>query len=369
MNVTLAEPGSAVFENVSEDVHTGIVIERLPNMKATVQGNGLVEATINGEKQKLPFTHGDLSDRLLVPRVSDEVTFQVATNIKRERAAEQAGRPGLGQRATKVTIVGKEGTVVAMKGKFGFIEYEKDAPAIPVPIPIVQPPPTANSESSAKEGEKKPDVSAKVEEGTATDGDSAAKSVEGAGEDGDPVNADPAKTDSDKDQGEDVKADQTPPPPAPAPTKPMETADKPPLGGRKLLPSTVLSRIFFHVSEVIDGLELVSGDVVQFVEALNPRTKELNARRVKRIKEAPPKMRSVPKVQEERPDHLKFARHGSGTTSSGTTMMRLAKGPDGTNGFSREYQVSRGKVFDDKAEDVQLSATAAPFLPAKLQTP
>ena len=70
--------------------------------------------------------------------------------------------------------------------------------------------------------------------------------------------------------------------------------------------------------------------------------------------------------------------------------MRLAKGPDGTKGFSREYQESRGKVFPEIVEEeppvaeggekleepaaapgeedgAQLNIAAAPFIPASLK--
>ena len=83
---------------------------------------------------------------------------------------------------------------------------------------------------------------------------------------------------------------------------------------------------------------------------LNQRTKELNARRIKRIREAPPKVVSRPVFEkppakvEERPEHLKFG-------SELRLAMRLAKGPDGTKGFSKEYQESRGKVFPVVTEE------------------
>ena len=134
------------------------------------------------------------------------------------------------------------------------------------------------------------------------------------------------------------------------------------------------------MSEILENLILNVGDTVEFIECINQRTKELNARRIKRIREAPPKVVSRPVFEkppakvEERPEHLKFG-------SELRLAMRLAKGPDGTKGFSKEYQESRGKVFpvvteeetgtaEDEGEDdgtASLNIAAAPFIPASLK--
>jgi len=135
---------------------------------------------------------------------------------------------------------------------------------------------------------------------------------------------------------------------------------------------------------------LIVGDMVEFIETINSRTKELNARKIKRTKQAPPPVKKPERpryeeaeiAEEERPDHLKFGTKAVGHSGdrSGGAAMRLAKGPDGTRGFSRAYQESRGKVFPEteseseevepaageegeKASSQELNVAAAPFVP------
>lgn len=345
VDLKLAEPGSAVFEELEEGVHEGTVVERLPNQNLR-KGNpsllltGLIEGTVDGRSQKFPFMHTDRADPKVYPKQGDKVTFQIVTDLKRERAAKQAGKPGLGRRATKVTVVVIEGTVAAMKGSFGFIEY--DRPQVTSPIAAAD----------------QPEATEPVEV------DTEAPDEQGSGEAKSPDEQGSGEAETKEQEGDDAPA------PAPAP------AGAPPAGKRK----KKSNRIFFHVSEILENLILNVGDTVEFIECINQRTKELNARRIKRIREAPPKVVSRPVFEkppakvEERPEHLKFG-------SELRLAMRLAKGPDGTKGFSKEYQESRGKVFpvvteeeagtaEDEGEDdgtASLNIAAAPFIPASLK--
>ena len=248
INVTLAEPGSAVFEEIEEEVHEGTVLEKIPNsnMKKTNPTlilSGLIEGLVNGKLEKLPFLHSDKLYGKQYPKQGDRVTFQILTDLKREKAAQMAGRPGLGRRATKVAIVALEGKVAATKGNFGFIEVEE------------------------------------------------------------------------------------------SPT-----------------------RIFFHVSEILEGAELHVGDTVTFFENKGTARKVRLQKKAEVQKEA-----EVQRENEERPEHLRWSK-------SERSVIRLAKGPDGTRGFSREYQESRGvKVpVEEKPPEspLQLNVSAAPFIPA-----
>eukprot|EP00963_Diacronema_lutheri_P006951 scaffold622_cov335-Pavlova_lutheri.AAC.19 len=107
-------------------------------------------------------------------------------------------------------------------------------------------------------------------------------------------------------------------------------------GFLRLLPEEEDSKknFFFHFSEVQDGVQLNVGDEVECVLVMNPRNEELNARKVIRTKVA----LDVPR----RPREIKFAGKGFGNLA-----VRLAKGPDGTKGFS----IGRGKAVPSVQED------------------
>ncbi|QDZ18446.1 cold shock domain-containing protein [Chloropicon primus] len=399
MDIKLAEPGSAVFEEIEEGVYDGTVVERLPNPNLRKSNpslllTGLIEGMVDGRLQKFPFMHTDRENKKLYPKQGDKVTFQIVTDLKRERAAKQAGKPGLGRRATKIVVKTIEGTVAAMKGSFGFIEYDK--PKLEGKIeesesePAAAKPeekkyetkkdettlPTSDDGAEAtEEGDKKPDEATSEDGADAKEDDKPgadAKEDDKPGADAKEDDKPGADAKEDDKPGVDAKEDDKPGVDAKEDDKPGVDAkedDKPGKAPEKKKRREKEGRIFFHISEVMDNLVLKVGDTVEFIECINSRTKELNARKIKRTKEAP--VRTPPTSYEkpakvERPDHLKF---GSETRLA----MRLAKGPDGTRGFSREYQESRGKVFPDPVEEVEeevgLNVSAAPFVPNIAATP
>ena len=524
-DVTFAEPGSAIFEKIEEEVHLGTIVEKLPNSRANLRKTnssgsgaggqpfltGLIEATLNGfgGVQKFPFCHSDMGESLgkkITGKQGDKVYFRILTDLKREKAARQAGNPGLGRRATNVTICYFEGNVAAMKGSFGFIEYVKPDPAVYI-RGEAQEQEAPKDEAAPPQAEAETAPAAKAE-GEEPEEDSSPKKEDAETPEADTETETEAKKEEEKAEGEAVEAapSEAAPMDAPEPASegsvdengpaaPEETEEKAPAqegvsadvsalapsqeadadaspkpkgetcvdrgkkwnfsresledfrkklkdlkeGDHKKVsfpPSLTAeqrafvhqecerlglrsksfgegedrhcvvmrkSRIFFHISEVLEGLDLHVGDTVEFVETVNARTKEVNARMVKRTKEAPPpqpKERREPREPREpakaepRPDHLKF---GGRSLSTGETAvilkMRLAKGPDGTKGFAREYQESRGIVFPPEPEPVEeeeeeepvseeggeaddaekqmsalkLSVEAAPFIPASLK--
>ncbi|XP_075910411.1 cold shock domain-containing protein E1 isoform X10 [Petromyzon marinus] len=92
-------------------------------------------------------------------------------------------------------------------------------------------------------------------------------------------------------------------------------------------------KLFFHVSEVLDGLELMPNDEVEFHVVFNPRTSKSSACNVRRIGEAS-KMTPSP-----RPERL-VSRLKSLTLDDNSaprlTVTRQPRGPDSTKGFTVE---------------------------------
>ncbi|XP_078738315.1 cold shock domain-containing protein E1 isoform X17 [Lampetra fluviatilis] len=92
-------------------------------------------------------------------------------------------------------------------------------------------------------------------------------------------------------------------------------------------------KLFFHVSEVLDGLELMPNDEVEFHVVFNPRTSKSSACNVRRIGEAS-KMTPSP-----RPERL-VSRLKSLTLDDNSaprlTVTRQPRGPDSTKGFTME---------------------------------
>lgn len=69
----------------------------------------------------------------------------------------------------------------------------------------------------------------------------------------------------------------------------VKEPDDPIAGKRNKAASRSKHRVFFHFSEVEDGIALGQGDQVEFSTAMNPKTKELNARRIVRVKVLSPR--------------------------------------------------------------------------------
>ena len=97
-------------------------------------------------------------------------------------------------------------------------------------------------------------------------------------------------------------------------------------------------RIFYHQSEVHEGVQLGPGDEVEFVLVHNPKVNDLNARRVRCTLKAAP----CPEPA-ERPESMKFTGRKEGVT--GTTVMRMTKQPDGTRGFQEPAKRQRMLVL------------------------
>ena len=97
-------------------------------------------------------------------------------------------------------------------------------------------------------------------------------------------------------------------------------------------------RVFYHQSEVHEGVQLGPGDEVEFVLVHNPKVNDLNARRVRCTLKAAP----CPEPA-ERPESMKFTGRKEGVT--GTTVMRMTKQPDGTRGFQEPAKRQRTLVL------------------------
>ncbi|XP_069489513.1 cold shock domain-containing protein E1 isoform X6 [Ambystoma mexicanum] len=102
-------------------------------------------------------------------------------------------------------------------------------------------------------------------------------------------------------------------------------------------------KLFFHVKEVQDGIELQAGDEVEFSVILNQRTGKCSACNVWRVCEGPKA------VAAPRPDRL-VNRLKSITLDDASAprlmVLRQPKGPDDTNGFGIERKIRQAGVID-----------------------
>nr|XP_020468141.1 cold shock domain-containing protein E1 isoform X2 [Monopterus albus] len=102
-------------------------------------------------------------------------------------------------------------------------------------------------------------------------------------------------------------------------------------------------KLFFHVKEVQDGLELQSGDEVEFSVVLNQRTGKCSACNVRRVSEGPKP------VATPRPDRL-VNRLKSITLDDASAprlvIVRQPRGPDNSKGFSVERKTRQPGVID-----------------------
>ncbi|XP_026223135.1 LOW QUALITY PROTEIN: cold shock domain-containing protein E1 [Anabas testudineus] len=102
-------------------------------------------------------------------------------------------------------------------------------------------------------------------------------------------------------------------------------------------------KLFFHVKEVQDGLELQTGDEVEFSVVLNQRTGKCSACNVRRVSEGPKP------VATPRPDRL-VNRLKSITLDDASAprlvILRQPRGPDNSKGFSVERKTRQPGVID-----------------------
>ncbi|XP_046896412.1 cold shock domain-containing protein E1 isoform X11 [Hypomesus transpacificus] len=102
-------------------------------------------------------------------------------------------------------------------------------------------------------------------------------------------------------------------------------------------------KLFFHVKEVQDGLELQTGDEVEFSVILNQRTGKCSACNVRRVSEGPKQ------VATPRPDRL-VNRLKSITLDDASAprlvIVRQPRGPDNSKGFNVERKTRQPGVID-----------------------
>ncbi|BDA49818.1 probable cold shock domain-containing protein E1 [Coccomyxa sp. Obi] len=133
--VTRAPKGSAVFEVVSEEQYSGVVLDRM-QAKGSNIASGLVQYELDGVPSKLTYGPKDLQDPKVNPKPQDHVTFRIAVNPKAAKAAEKVGGAAAqhaGRRATQVALQQHTGRIFSFKGTFGFLEYDMDGPKQPPP--------------------------------------------------------------------------------------------------------------------------------------------------------------------------------------------------------------------------------------------
>ncbi|KAF7199513.1 transcript variant X7 [Nothobranchius furzeri] len=102
-------------------------------------------------------------------------------------------------------------------------------------------------------------------------------------------------------------------------------------------------KLFFHVKEVQDGVELQTGDEVEFSVVFNQRTGKCSACNVRRVSEGPKP------VATPRPDRL-VNRLKSITLDDASAprlvIVRQPRGPDNSKGFSVERKTRQPGVID-----------------------
>uniref|UniRef100_A0A8C2L5E3 Cold shock domain-containing protein E1 n=1 Tax=Cyprinus carpio TaxID=7962 RepID=A0A8C2L5E3_CYPCA len=102
-------------------------------------------------------------------------------------------------------------------------------------------------------------------------------------------------------------------------------------------------KLFFHVKEVQDGLELQAGDEVEFSVILNQRTGKCSACNVRRVSEGPKP------VATPRPDRLVNRLKSitlDDTNAPRLVIIRQPRGPDNSKGFSVERKSRQPGVID-----------------------
>lgn len=325
VRLTRVPKGSAVFEVVSDEQYTGVVLERaVAGKNYTKVTSGVLEYEWGGSKHKIIYGVPDLHDARCNPSVGDRVTFRIATSLRAAKAARQAGAAAsqhAGRRATQVVPLRHTGRVAALKDRFGFIRRPRAAAVSVAEADKVDrwghtEPLAAPTAAPAEEAAAAPAPDTALPPGKE---DGQAAEVEGS----------PASDSTGGAQGD-------------------KEEDK---GSRD---------VFFHLTEVEDGVQLRIGDEVDFMMWDNPKTGEVNARRVRRTREAPT---GAPAAQGHGAQHKGGHHHGhqahaggheggAGDTpgppaerrkllltppsflSAAKAAMYVPKGPDGSKGFT-----------------------------------
>ncbi|KAJ6657941.1 hypothetical protein lerEdw1_001731 [Lerista edwardsae] len=102
-------------------------------------------------------------------------------------------------------------------------------------------------------------------------------------------------------------------------------------------------KLFFHVKEVQDGVELQAGDEVEFSVILNQRTGKCSACNVWRVSEG------AKAVAAPRPDRLVNRLKSINLDDASAprlTVLRQPRGPDNSKGFGAERKIRQAGVID-----------------------
>lgn len=342
VQVRRAQPGAVVFDVVSDEVIRGVVLEKPIPSKQYLQSSGVVEYRVGGPEGppvRLSFASSEVAGgQALKP--GDHVTFRVATNLQAAKAAAQASVPAAnifaGKRAVQVAVVRPPGIVATVnrERQFGFITYS-DPGTVPTPVPDKKKAGDGPNAAAADVPVAAPATGSAGSKAASEDGGAeAAMSAKGSGEAG---------------------------------------GDAPP--GLQQPPEK--QRIFFHFNEVAGNVALKPDDEVLFVLHTNLKNGEINACRVKRTKEAPepverplkPKKEAAPPVSTVNPNKLRLT--GNLQKNTAYAKPRIAKGPDGTAGFTRRrtppvelppvpgFSWERRSDVEAKAADEEATARAA----------
>ncbi|XP_043932089.1 cold shock domain-containing protein E1 [Protopterus annectens] len=102
-------------------------------------------------------------------------------------------------------------------------------------------------------------------------------------------------------------------------------------------------KLFFHVKEVQDGVELQAGDEVEFAVILNQRTGKCSACNVRRVSEG---HKSVTAPRPDRLVHRLKSITLDDNSAPRLVVLRQPKGPDNTKGFSIERKMRQAGVVD-----------------------
>eukprot|EP00192_Tetraselmis_astigmatica_P002111 CAMPEP_0117662406 /NCGR_PEP_ID=MMETSP0804-20121206/8037_1 /TAXON_ID=1074897 /ORGANISM="Tetraselmis astigmatica, Strain CCMP880" /LENGTH=1011 /DNA_ID=CAMNT_0005469305 /DNA_START=465 /DNA_END=3501 /DNA_ORIENTATION=+ len=410
VEVAPAPEGAVLFEKVEEEELRGHIVERSFARGTAGTGGmaGLIQYTDDaGSPQRITFVAADVIGSN--PKPGDPVSFKIAINLRAAVDALRSTNPRMAahgaRRAVQITVIRHAGTVLALVGSFGFIEYTpvpinvkeieaKDptdgipgrkgqdsvtgtdfgAEAAPIangvevgpsqPLGAVssaQDYPAEGVEGHVAERDELPGLpnepatappsaaaAAPLGKGAAVATEEATEEASGAPENGTAGEGAAAEGDSTpakatNDRGASPGSD------GPA------AEQQPPSGAtegsaasakdkdkRPSKRKKALRRIFFHSSEVADNVVLGVGDEVEFTVVINAKSQDFNACHVVRTKEAP-----------QRP--LKYKqRAGEEEQPSGTPPVRAPREvvkrptvhqpvmPDTTRGFT----FGRGKGLE-----------------------
>ncbi|XP_064425290.1 cold shock domain-containing protein E1 isoform X2 [Latimeria chalumnae] len=102
-------------------------------------------------------------------------------------------------------------------------------------------------------------------------------------------------------------------------------------------------KLFFHVKEVQDGVELQAGDEVEFSVILNQRTGKCSACNVRRVSEGP---KSVAAPRPDRLVHRLKSITLDDSSAPRLMVLRQPRGPDNTKGFTAERRIRQAGIID-----------------------